>query len=116
MSYLFIKNLFQRERFVQYYFHKKLRILNKKKQKKNVFSVFFGFFWVGFFYRQPCLDALHALRAVQVGQVERQASKAVRHALLIEDFGQCFGSGFHQVNGSVPDLNPDPRGQNDRQK
>ncbi len=54
------------------------------------------------------LDALHPLRAVQVRQVERQPSKAVCHALGIEGYGQCFGSGFNQVNGSVPD--PDSGG------
>jgi hypothetical protein len=50
MSYLFIKNLFQREKFVLF-FHKKKK--NLKKQKKNIFSGFFRwvflvFFWVGF--------------------------------------------------------------------
>jgi hypothetical protein len=33
MSYLIIKNLFQREKFVLFYFHKKFKI--KKKQKTH---------------------------------------------------------------------------------
>jgi hypothetical protein len=48
MSYLFIKNLFQREKFVL--FSKKLKIL---KNQKTTFLVefsrwFFWVFWVGF--------------------------------------------------------------------
>jgi hypothetical protein len=49
MSYLFIKNLFQREEFVLFSF----KIKNLKKPIKKTFLVgvlggFFGFFWVGF--------------------------------------------------------------------
>jgi hypothetical protein len=52
MSYLFIKNLFQREKFVLFSINKKKLKNPKKNPKKNIFSgflvVFFGFFWVGF--------------------------------------------------------------------
>ena len=47
MSYLFIKNLFQREKFVL--FSKKIK--NKNNQNPflvGFFKVVFGFFWVGF--------------------------------------------------------------------
>ncbi len=45
MSYLFIKNLFQKDNSL-YYFHKKLKI--KKKQKKHFYWFFRCFFLVGF--------------------------------------------------------------------
>jgi hypothetical protein len=60
MSYLFIKNLFHREKFV--YFHKKIKKTIKKPQKKTFLvrflGGFFGFFfgWVflgGFFIANP---------------------------------------------------------------
>jgi hypothetical protein len=56
MSYLFIKNLFRREKFVL--FSKKIKKL--EKPQKNIFSGFFevgflgGFFWVGLLL--PTLD------------------------------------------------------------
>jgi hypothetical protein len=49
MSYLFIKNLFQKEKSL-YYLRKKLKI---KKNKKTFLGGFFG--WV--FYCEPCLDS-----------------------------------------------------------
>ncbi len=53
MSYLFIKNLFQREKFVLF----SLKLKNYKKQKKNIFIGFFRWvFWVclgGFFIANP---------------------------------------------------------------
>jgi hypothetical protein len=65
MSYLFIKNLFQRQKFVLFSY----KIKNLKKNKKKTllvsflggFFCFFGWvFWVGFFewvfYCQPCLQ------------------------------------------------------------
>jgi hypothetical protein len=42
MSYLFIKNLFQKKKSLYYYFQKNFKL---KKKKKTTFS---GFFWVGF--------------------------------------------------------------------
>jgi hypothetical protein len=56
MSYLFIKNQFQTEKFVLF----SSKIKNFKKPKKNFFSGFLaGVFRVGFFgwvfYCQPCL-------------------------------------------------------------
>jgi hypothetical protein len=81
MSYLFIKNLFQREKSLNY-FHKKFKKLKKpKKTTQKPFLVGFfrwvilGFFWVGFFYCQPCLqDQLaHATAARQVGQALQAA-------------------------------------------
>jgi hypothetical protein len=45
MSYLFIKNLFQREKFV--IFSRKNK--NKNKTQKPSFDGFFWVFWVGFF-------------------------------------------------------------------
>jgi hypothetical protein len=83
MSYLFIKNLFQREQFV--FFHKKLKI--KKKTKRTQKTHFWGFLggyfgWV--FNCQPCLhvDAVPAVvgrvalfqlgeHAAEVGQIGR---------------------------------------------
>jgi hypothetical protein len=46
MTYLFIKNLFKREKF-----HKKLKILKNPKKTflMGFLGEFFGFFWVGFF-------------------------------------------------------------------
>ncbi len=48
MSYLFIKNKFQRKKIVL--FSKKLKIQKKQKNPKNIFSGFFrwGFFGGGF--------------------------------------------------------------------
>jgi hypothetical protein len=49
---LFIKNQFEREKFVLF-FHRKLKILKNPKNPQKTFLVgflggFFGFFWVGF--------------------------------------------------------------------
>jgi hypothetical protein len=76
MSYLFIKNLFQRDKSL-YYFQKKFKIKKNQKHPKKTFLVvflggflvfcfFFGFFgwvfWVGFFglggflLPEPCLQ------------------------------------------------------------
>ncbi len=52
-----LKNLFQREKFL-YYFYKKLKIKKTKNLKKYIFSGFFRWFFLGFlggfFYCQPC--------------------------------------------------------------
>jgi hypothetical protein len=49
MSYLFIENLFQREKFVLFK-KKKMKIeRNSKKPKKSIFSGFFGWVLLGFF-------------------------------------------------------------------
>jgi hypothetical protein len=45
MSYLFIKNLFQREKFV--YFHRKIK---NEKTKKNILMGFSGVFLGGFWF------------------------------------------------------------------
>jgi hypothetical protein len=60
MSYLFIKNQFQREKSVL--FSQKLKI--QKKPKKNIFSGFLGVFLGGFFYCQPCLVQSQQLHTV----------------------------------------------------
>ncbi len=51
MSYLFIKNQFQREKFV--YFHKKLKITPKKTFLVGFLGVFFWVFLGGFFIANP---------------------------------------------------------------
>jgi hypothetical protein len=64
MSYLFIKNLFQREKFVL--FSKKIKNLKKPKKTFLVsfLSGFFGWVFLGFFmtvfYCQPCLGHVTA--------------------------------------------------------
>jgi hypothetical protein len=87
MSYLFIKNLFHREKFVL--FSKKLKILKTKKKKTflvGFLSGFFGWvFWVGF-YCQPCLH-VNAVPAVK-GRVA--LFQLCEHAAEV---GQLRGSG-----------------------
>ncbi len=52
MSYLFIKNLFQREKLVL--FSKKIKNFKKtKKPKINIFGGFLGGFFGGFFWWVP---------------------------------------------------------------
>jgi len=54
MSYLFIKNLFQREKFVL--FSKKFFKKNQKTQKKQFYWFFLVVFWAflgGFFIANP---------------------------------------------------------------
>jgi hypothetical protein len=53
MTYLFIKNQFEREKFVLFSYKIKNFKKTKKPKKTNIFSgffrwFFFGFFWVGF--------------------------------------------------------------------
>ncbi len=78
MSYLFIKNLFQREKFVLLR-KKKCKILkNPKKQKKNIFSGFLGGFFWWVFYCQPCdLGLMHKVVRPQ----EREDEAALREIL-----------------------------------
>jgi hypothetical protein len=56
MTYLFIKNLYEREKLVLF----SLKIKNLKKQKKNIFSGFLGVFLGflgGFFNANPEISA-----------------------------------------------------------
>jgi hypothetical protein len=58
MSYLFITNLFQREKFVLFSKNKKFK--KTQKTPKKFLVVFFGFFggFLGWFFNcQPCLEA-----------------------------------------------------------
>jgi hypothetical protein len=88
MSYLFIKNRFQREKFVCIFIKKNKKFKKPKKTppKRNIFS---GFFYVGFFFflggfLLPTLpgggDAAHAawLLAARVRPARRGDAPAQR--------------------------------------
>jgi hypothetical protein len=48
MTYFFIKNQFEREKFVLFSYKKKKNFKRTKKTKKKHFKWFFWVFWVGF--------------------------------------------------------------------
>jgi hypothetical protein len=77
MSYLFIKNQFQREKFVLF----SLKILKFKKNPKNIFSGFFSWVFLGFFrwvfYCQPCAQGTRVLPALWLSCIWLRAQPEV---------------------------------------
>jgi hypothetical protein len=81
MSYLFTKNLFQREKFVLL----KKKKFKFKKPKKTFLVVFLGGFFGWFFYCQPCNKA-HTSEISLVGRLVFNTWRMMRGELALYSY------------------------------